>query len=141
MTNKFEHTMPLSPPLLLHGRDDRSKPSINAADTLKITTETDVWLPNVNFSCQHSSINSIPATPLLHLSFPTSSSCGCDLSLTSDNRSQQALQPHDSMYRKNKKGKKKELTTIYTLWHCPRDAEGNILIDQPPQPTKTGIDH
>ena len=46
------------------------------------------------------------------------------------------LQPHDSV-RGNTKRKKKELTTIYTqnsqgLWRRPRDADGNILVNHPP---------
>ena len=58
------------------------------------------------------------------------------MSLTSDIRPHQTLQPHDSV-RGNTKRKKEELTTIYTqnsqgLWRHPRDAEGNILVDHPP---------
>jgi hypothetical protein len=58
------------------------------------------------------------------------------MSLTSNNRPQQILQPHDSVCG-NTKEKKKELTTIYTqnsqgLWRRPRDAKRNILVDHPP---------
>ena len=54
----------------------------------------------------------------------------------------QTLQPHDTVSG-NTKRKKKELTTIYTqnsqgLWRCPRNAEGNILVNHLPDLLKLG---
>jgi hypothetical protein len=54
----------------------------------------------------------------------------------------QTIQPHDPVSNNNKgKTNKNEVTTIYTqnaqgLWHHPRDPEGNILVNLPPDLSK-----
>ena len=124
--------MPISSPL--HpggGGDNRSISHSEANDAPESTPNVDFDTPGRPFH-----IINFPTTPPTHLYSPTGSSHGCDKSLTSDIRHQQTLHPHDSV-RRNTKRKKKELTTIYTqnsqgLWHRPRDTEGNILVDHPP---------
>ena len=70
------------------------------------------------------------------------SSHGCNMSLASDDVHCTNLQPHEIVSNNdNNKHEKHHLTTIYTqnahgLWHCPRDADGNILVDKPPDLSK-----
>jgi len=115
------------------GGDNKSISHSEANDAPESTLVVDFDTPDRPFD-----IFNFPTTPPTHLYLPTGSSHGCDKSLTSDSdiRHHQTLQPHDSI-RGNTKRKKKELTTIYSqnsqgLWHCPRGAEGNILVDHPP---------
>jgi hypothetical protein len=59
------------------------------------------------------------------------------MSLLSADEPQQILQPHDPVSNEGQKVH----TTIFTqnvqsLWHCPRDTEGNILLGRPPDISK-----
>jgi hypothetical protein len=70
------------------------------------------------------------------------SSHGCDTSLPSNNEARTTLQPHEFVSNNNNNNKQKNgLTTIYTqnaqsLWRCPRDPDGNILVNKPPDLSK-----
>ncbi len=70
------------------------------------------------------------------------SSHGCNTSLASNDGPRTNLQPHEFVSNNNNnKHEKHDLTNIYTqnaqgLWHCPRDADGNILVDKPPDLSK-----
>ena len=81
--------------------------------------------------------------PSLHSpSTPMDSSHGCNTSLASDDGHRTNLQPHEFVSNNNNnKHEKNHLTTIYTqnaqgLWRRPRDADGNILVDKPPDLSK-----
>ena len=73
---------------------------------------------------------------------PMDSSHGCNTSLASDDGPRTNLQPHEFVSNNNNnKHEKNHLTTIYTqnaqgLWRRPRDADGNILVDKPPDLSK-----
>ena len=76
-----------------------------------------------------------------HPSTPPGSSNGCARQLTSENGPRRTPQPHDPVDHNTNEYKKEILTTIYTqnaqgLWRCPRDPDGNILVDQPPDLSK-----
>ncbi len=69
------------------------------------------------------------------------SSHGCNTSLTSDDGPRTNLQPHEFVSKNKNNKHEKNLTTIYTqnaqgLWRRPRDADGNILVDNPPDLSK-----
>jgi exonuclease III len=70
------------------------------------------------------------------------SSHGCNGSLPSNNEPRTTLQPHEFVSNnKKEKQQKNGLTTVYTqnaqgLWRCPRDPDGNILVDKPPDLSK-----
>ena len=69
------------------------------------------------------------------------SSHGCNTSLASDDRPRTTLQPHEFVSNNNNNNHEKHLTTIYAqnaqgLWRRPRDADGNILVDKPPDLSK-----
>ena len=81
------------------------------------------------------------ATPSFSPSTPMDSSHGCNTSLTSDDGPRTNLQPHEFVSNNNNTKHEKNLTTIYTqnaqgLWRRPRDADGNILVDNPPDLSK-----
>ena len=81
------------------------------------------------------------ATPSLSPSTPMDSSHGCNTSLASDDGPRTTLQPHEFVSNNNNNKHEKHLTTIYTqntqgLWRRPRDADGNILVDTPPDLSK-----
>ncbi len=71
-------------------------------------------------------------------SSPTDGSHGCEASMAGNDRTRTNLQPHEIVsYNNNNKQEKHIITTTYTqntqgLWYCPRDLNGNILIDYPP---------
>jgi hypothetical protein len=77
------------------------------------------------------------ATPFFSPSSPTVSSHGCEMSTVSKDGPRTTLQPHELVSNNNYNKNKKQLTTIYTqnaqdLWRRPRDQDGNILVDKPP---------
>jgi hypothetical protein len=81
------------------------------------------------------------ATPPSHPSSPAGSSHGCARQLSCANGPQQTPQPHDPVDHNTNEYKMEILTTIYTqnaqgLWHRPRDLDGNILVDHPPDLSK-----
>ncbi len=80
-------------------------------------------------------------TPSFSPSTPMDSSHGCNTSLASDDGPRTNLQPHEFVSNNNNNKHEKHITTIYTkntqgLWRCPRDADGNILVDKPPDLSK-----
>jgi hypothetical protein len=84
------------------------------------------------------------ATPSLSPSsrMDNSYAYGCNTSLASVDEHHTNLQPHEFVSDdNNNKHEKQTLTTIYTqnaqgLWRRPRDADGAILVDQPPDLSK-----
>jgi hypothetical protein len=84
------------------------------------------------------------ATPSLSPSsrIDNSYAYGCNTSLASVDEHHTNLQPHEFVSDDyNNKHEKQTLTTIYTqnaqgLWRRPRDADGAILVDQPPDLSK-----
>ena len=84
---------------------------------------------------------STAATPSFSPSTPMDSSHGCNTSLASDDGPRTNLQPHEFVSNNNNNKHEKHLTNIYTqnaqgLWRHPRDADGNILVDKPPDLSK-----
>jgi hypothetical protein len=81
-------------------------------------------------------------TPSFSSSLPMDSSHGCNASLPSNNEPRTTLQPHEFVSNnKKEKQQKNGLTIIYTqdaqgLWHCPRDPDGNIFVNKPPDLSK-----
>jgi hypothetical protein len=81
-------------------------------------------------------------TPSFSSSLPMDSSHGCNVSLPSNNEPRTTLQPHEFVSNnKKEKQQKNGHTTIHTqnaqgLWHRPRDPDGNILVEKPPDLSK-----
>ncbi len=93
-----------------------------------------------------------PHLPLPPHDSQNKDSHGCTMSLLFDGNypPDQTLQPHEPVCdsNTNNNNKKHTMTTIYTqnaqgLWRRPRDTDGNILVDAPPDLTKLEyiIDH
>jgi hypothetical protein len=114
-----EHiTLPISP-LHLNGEEDPGTPCESSIFSWSFTNTT---------------------TPLLP---PTDDSHGCNMSPSGNkNHPQQPLQPYEPVCNKKRHTKQTiEHTMIYTqnakgLWRRPRDPDGNIIVDAPPDLSK-----
>jgi hypothetical protein len=130
------YTPLLSMSLHLRGGEDTSTPS-------ECPPDFSFALHESNTPEQQYGVDRSFTTPSLSSSLSTNGSHGCNISPFHNNEPRKILQPHDPMSNNNEKKKNKEngLTTVYTqnaqgLWHHPRDPEGNILVDRPPDLSK-----
>jgi hypothetical protein len=140
------HINTIHPPLtstpysLRRGNDEDIPCKALSGASLSLSCDEDNFysIPHME---DHDDTSSTFTTHPYHPSPPTGSSNGCARQLTSKNRPRQTPQPHDPIDHNTNEYKKEILTTIYTqnaqgLWRCPRDPDGNILVDQPPDLSK-----
>jgi hypothetical protein len=134
---------PMPPtPIHLHDGVDTGNPSDSPTNISSAFHEYDHLPSPAPTTERQSEHDRTFTTPSFSSSMPMDSSYGCNLCLPSNNEPCATLQPHEFVSNnKKEKQQKNGLTTIYTqnaqgLWHCPRDPDGNILVDKPPDLSK-----
>ena len=126
-----------SSPYLLRGGNDEDTPcKASSSASFSFSSNKDTFY-SISHMEDNDDTSSTFANHPSHPSLPTSSSNGCAQQLSSKNRPQQTPQPHDPVDHNTNEYKKEILMIIYTqnaqgLWRRPRDANGNILVNQPP---------